>query len=223
LILNENFRKLIKEKYYTKTGIQKQAKAFKKNVLPLSKKTQINILPGKVALLVIDMQEFFLNNKSRAYIPSAEAILPPIKALQNYFFKNNWPVFHTMHFDTLQNSENMLRWWKGDLLEQNNPLFPIVQYLQDPRALVLKKSQYSAFFNTNLNEELRRRNISQIIITGVMTHLCCETTARSAFMHGYEVFFTIDCTATYNKTFHLATLMNLAHGFALPVLSEEIL
>ncbi len=56
-----------------------------------------------------------------------------------------------------------------------------------------------------------------------MTHLCCETTARSAFVRGFEVFFTIDGTATYNKEFHFATLHNLAHGFALPILVDEIL
>jgi len=215
---------LIKEKYYTETTIQKRAKSFKKSVFPASKKTQINILPGKVALLVIDMQGFFLNKDSRAYVPSGEAILPRIKALQDYFFKSKWPVFQTLYCESLRYSKNMLRWWGGrHLLETNDPLFPIDPSLQDRRAFCLQKSQYCAFFNTNLNEELRRRGITQIIITGVMTHLCCETTARSAFMNGYEVFFTIDCTATYNKTFHLATLMNLAHGFAIPTLSEEIL
>jgi bifunctional isochorismate lyase / aryl carrier protein len=56
-----------------------------------------------------------------------------------------------------------------------------------------------------------------------MTHLCCETTARSAFTHGFEVFFTIDGTATYNERFHIATLLNLSHGFALAVLVEEVI
>jgi len=48
-------------------------------------------------------------------------------------------------------------------------------------------------------------------------------TARSAFMRGFEVFFTIDGTATYNEGFHQATLLNLAHGFAKPVLVSELL
>jgi isochorismate hydrolase len=56
-----------------------------------------------------------------------------------------------------------------------------------------------------------------------MTHLCCETTARSAFVQGYNVFFPIDGTATYNEEFHFATLTNLAHGFANIVLIENLL
>lgn len=55
-----------------------------------------------------------------------------------------------------------------------------------------------------------------------MTHLCCETTARSAFIRGFDVFFTIDGTATYNEDFHFGTLYNLAHGFAVPLLIDEI-
>jgi bifunctional isochorismate lyase / aryl carrier protein len=56
-----------------------------------------------------------------------------------------------------------------------------------------------------------------------MTHLCCETTARSAFMRGFEVFFTMDGTATYNEQLHRASLLTLSHGFALPVLMDELL
>ncbi|HDD44696.1 MAG TPA: isochorismatase family protein, partial [Candidatus Desulfofervidus auxilii] len=48
-------------------------------------------------------------------------------------------------------------------------------------------------------------------------------TARSAFMRNFEVFFVVDGTATYNRNFHLATLLNLSHGFAIPVLTQEII
>ncbi|MCP4152595.1 MAG: isochorismatase family protein, partial [bacterium] len=65
--------------------------------------------------------------------------------------------------------------------------------------------------------------ITRVIITGVMTHLCCETTARSAFVRNFEVYFTIDATATYNREFHKSTLLNLSHGFASPVLTSDIL
>jgi len=59
-------------------------------------------------------------------------------------------------------------------------------------------------------------------VCGVMTHLCCETTARSAFIRGFKTYFTIDGTATYNEQFHMASLINLSHGFAIPVLIDDI-
>ena len=56
-----------------------------------------------------------------------------------------------------------------------------------------------------------------------MANLCCESTARAAFMRGFEVFFTIDGTAANNKDFHMASLLNLSYGFAIPILTKEIL
>lgn len=51
-------------------------------------------------------------------------------------------------------------------------------------------------------------------MTGVMTNLCCETTAREAFVKGFRVFFSTDATATLDLELHEATLKNLAYGFA---------
>ena len=89
--------------------------------------------------------------------------------------------------------------------------------------IYIEKKQYDAFLQTLLEETLRQRKIEQIVITGVMTHLCCETTARSAFMRGFEVFFTVDGTATYNEELHRASLLTLSHGFAVPVTVDELL
>jgi len=86
----------------------------------------------------------------------------------------------------------------------------------------IEKHQYDAFYDTNLEEILNKKNISQLVICGVMTNICCETTARSAFVRGFEVFFTIDGTATYSEEHHMATLTNLSYGFAIPVLLEEL-
>jgi len=74
-----------------------------------------------------------------------------------------------------------------------------------------------------LDKQLKNHGVNQIVIAGVMANLCCESTARSAFMRGFEVFFTIDGTAANNKNFHMASLLNLSYGFATPVLTTEIL
>jgi len=54
-----------------------------------------------------------------------------------------------------------------------------------------------------------------------MTNLCCETTARDAFMRDYRVFFLIDGTATGRSELHLATLKNLGFGFAYLLTCDE--
>lgn len=79
---------------------------------------------------------------------------------------------------------------------------------------VVEKSTYSAFENTGLQERLVEMGVEEVIVTGVMTNLCCETTAREAFVKGFRVFFSTDATATSDLELHEATLKNLAYGFA---------
>ena len=79
---------------------------------------------------------------------------------------------------------------------------------------MVEKNTYSAFNKTRLQENLEKIGVKEVIVIGVMTNLCCETTAREAFIKGFRVFFSTDATATFNEELHEATLMNLAFGFA---------
>ena len=107
----------------------------------------------------------------------------------------------------------MKGWWR-DLIRENTPQSEIEPTLESFKGTIIRKSQYDAFYQTRLEEMLHQRQVRQVVISGVMTHLCCETTARSAFMRGFEVFFLVDGTATYTTEYHRASLVNLAHGFA---------
>ncbi len=211
-----------KIKYFTKGIISKEAETIYQkldNQFDLHKdRLEIN----KSALLILDMQEFFLNNKSHAFIPSAQAIINPIKSLANLFINNNLPIIRTKHINTKANAKQMDFWWR-DILTEDSEFSQLVTEFDIPQAELILKSQYDAFYKTNLNELLQKSKIEQVIITGVMTHLCCETTARSAFVRGYNVFFPIDGTATYNEEFHFATLTNLAHGFANITLTKNLI
>lgn len=179
-------------------------------------------VPERSALLILDMQKYFLSASSHAFVPSAQAIIPLIVELTEAYAKKDLPVIFTRHLNSPQNAGLMAKWWQ-DLIREENPLSEIIDELALSSGMVLKKSQYDAFFETPLTDILRGKGVTQVVICGVMTHLCCETTARSAFVRGFEVFFTVDGTASYNERFHLATLLNLSHGFAVPVLVEEIL
>jgi len=116
----------------------------------------------------------------------------------------------------------MSSWW-SELIVETDPLSELSGQLKMTNASVIKKCQYDAFFNTDLEEMLVSKSVTHVVICGVMTHLCCETTARSAFMRGFDVWFAVDGTATYNKDFQRATLRNLSHGFATPVLVDDVL
>ncbi|HSQ86804.1 MAG TPA: isochorismatase family protein [Desulfobacterales bacterium] len=83
-------------------------------------------------------------------------------------------------------------------------------------------NRYSVFQGTDLEERLRSGEIEELIITGVMTNCCCETTARDAFVKDFRVFFVSDATATANDELHIASLKNLAYGFAHIISTEQL-
>ena len=211
-----------KLEYFTETTIGVNAKSMYQKLDGQFDLHKDRLIPHRAALLILDMQNFFHDSKSHAYIPSAKAIIKPIKALANLFIQNNLPVIITRHINTKENAKQMDSWWR-DILTEDSEFSPLITEFDIPQAELIIKSQYDAFDNTNLNELLQMNNIKQVIITGVMTHICCETTARSAFVQGYNVFFPIDGTATYNEDFHLASLTNLAHGFANITIIDNLL
>ncbi len=181
-----------------------------------------HFIPEHSALLIIDMQRYFLEKKSHAYIPAAKKIIPKIYQLANQYLMHRLPVIFTRHLNTKSNAKLMSSWWE-DLITDDDRMSEITPELKLHKITVIKKSQYDAFFKTKLEDILHKLKVKQIVITGVMTHLCCESTARSAFIRGFEVLFTIDGTASDHIMFHNASLLNLADGFALPVYIEEIL
>jgi len=213
----------MKKAYFTPATIGRVARAMLQDqeLEKLCERHPWKLRPERAGLLVLDMQRYFLEKDSHAYVPSAGAILPRVRELAKAFSSQGRPVVFTRHLNTEGDAGQMARWW-GELIKRENPLSELAPEL-NIGGIVIEKSQYDAFHGTELEGLLRERGVEQLVICGVMAHLCCETTARSAFVHGFEVFFVVDGTATYNERFHRATLLNLAHGFAHLVLAEEVL
>jgi isochorismate hydrolase len=212
----------MKELYFSRQSLEQQAFEIYQQVVKISQSRKIPYRFQNSALLVLDMQEYFMVPASHAHIPSAEAIVEGINRLIEAYFSRKRPVIFTQHLNTISNAGMMSTWWK-DMITAQSAFHRIIPEIDVTKGRVILKSQYDAFYQTELQEVLRKEEVEQLVICGVMTHLCCETTARSAFMRGYEVFFPVDGSATYNRDFHLASLINLAHGFAEVLLIKDIL
>jgi isochorismate hydrolase len=181
-------------------------------------------IPSSSALLVIDMQDFFLSDDSHAFIPASKAIIPNVRKLITAFREHDLPIIFTRH-SLLENEEPgvMGRWW-SDVIREESELSVISPSLAPLSSeVVIRKTKYNAFYKTELEDVLKKEKVKSVVITGVMTHLCCETTAREAFTRDYEVFFVVNGTATQNEELHISTLRTLSHGFAVPVTTEQIL
>jgi len=172
--------------------------------------------PGKCALLVIDMQQYFL--------PIASPIIGNVLSIIEACRAKGIRVIFTRHgHKDVKKDGGMLGKWWGDLIVYESKDWELIKGLsRQDTDVVLDKNRYSAFFGTALDESLRSRNIQEIIIIGVMTNCCCETTARDAFVHDYRVFFVSDASATVNEDLHVGSLKNLAYAFAHVVSTEDL-
>jgi len=212
----------MKTRYFTVKTIEAKSREFMERIERFKKKTRVEFNPEASALLILDMQRFFLDEASHAHVPSAPAVVPNIARLAALFNDRGLAVISTRHVNSDDNANMMAVWWR-DVIRRENELSEIVADLALPYAEVIEKPQYDAFYRTKLEDILKGRGISQVVVTGVMTHLCVETTARTAFVRGFEVIIPVDATATYNEVFHLSTLTNLSHGFAVPVFMDDLI
>ena len=88
--------------------------------------------------------------------------------------------------------------------------------------VIVTKHRYGAFEGGDLDLVLRSQNIRTVVMTGVATNVCVETTARQAFLRDYYVVFASDCTATYSQIDHDATLRNIDAFFGQVASAAEI-
>lgn len=135
------------------------------------------------------------------------------------------PIILTRHRHKRGDNGGVLgEWWDGELIVDGTPESELITEVsmaaeattetEIMKVVVVEKETYSAFRKTGLEELLREMGVEEVIVSGVMTNLCCETTAREAFVRGFRVFFSTDATATTSADLHEATLKNLAYGFA---------
>ena len=173
--------------------------------------------PTHAALLVIDMQSYF----RRIVRPILKNLLRVIETCR----QKDVPVVFTQHGHTDPGSDGgvLAQWWGQVILHGTTDWKFLPEIKIESKDKILPKKRYSAFYETDLESFLQSKRIRDLIISGVMTNLCCETTARDAFMRDYRVFFLIDGTATGKDEHHLATLKNLGFGFAYLMTCDELI
>jgi len=214
-----------KDSYLTEENIDEKCREWLDLIgMYALNRQRFRFVPEESALIIIDMQNFFVSEGGHAGLPAASAIVPGINRMADGFRKLGQPVIFTRHGYKQSDDPGIMDKWWGDNISDDDEVSELSPLLNNmPSESVLRKVRYSAFHGTNLEQILIQNNIKSVVITGVMTHLCCETTAREAFMKNYEVYFVIDGTATANEDLHISSLKTLSHGFAVPVTTAEIL
>lgn len=174
-------------------------------------------LPGQAALIVVDMQRFFLDPGFPLYTPNGAVILPRVKALAGAFRAAGRPVIFAAQQNKgqfIDRGEALRAWWPVTPIEGSPEvqITPELEVRNDEK--VIQKRRYSSFHATDLELTLRSMKVSQVVVCGLFTNVCVEATVRDAFMLDFLVFLPADCTASLNEELHLGSLRTQAHWFA---------
>ncbi|MEU4603570.1 isochorismatase family cysteine hydrolase [Kribbella sp. NPDC023972] len=163
--------------------------------------TDFTFTPARAALINVDLQNCFVEGSPLAS-PEGPALVARINELAAACRDAGMLVVHTRG------------WMRPDgsnlgVMAEIVPPFMIELYTEgfeaaelhsslevDDRDVILSKPRYGAFHGTDLDLVLRSRGVDTVIISGIATNICCDTTAREAAQRDFRVFFLSDGTAT---------------------------
>ena len=193
--------------------------------------------PARTALVVIDMQIAFLKPGLPSEVPVAREIVPNINRLAQAFRAGGgavvW-VYNTFTESIFDDWSSFLggtyapetaRAVAEQLMEgaEGHPLWPELDVNDDD--LQVAKNRFSAFLpgSSDIEAQLRRRGIDTVAITGTLTNVCCESSARDAMMRNFHVIMLSDGNATYTDAIHNASLTSMSVTFADIMTTDEVI
>jgi ureidoacrylate peracid hydrolase len=177
------------------------------------------LIPEKTAMIVVDMQNDFVQEGAPIEVPHARAMVPRLNRLLDVCRTQKIPVIYIHHVirggdidaGRLADHHAVIR--NNKAIVAGTPNVEIYEGLKPhPGDLVVAKPRYSAFYGTDLEAILRSQGIDTLIISGTVTNVCCESTARDAFSRDYKVIFLSDGNAARD-------LPDVGFG---PVSAEEV-
>jgi ureidoacrylate peracid hydrolase len=189
---------------------------------------------GRAALVVVDMQNYFVAEGFPLEVPLARAIVPNINRMAKAMRAaggtvvwiqttsagalESWGNLHK-HMLTPERSQKRLAGL--DEASEGFKLYPPLE--PAPTDLRVKKLKYSAFIagSSDLDAQLKSRGIDTLLITGTVTNVCCESTARDAMMLDYRVIMLSDGNASLTDEEHAASLNNFLIFFGDVMSTDE--
>ena len=190
--------------------------------------------PANAAVLVVDMQNDFChpngasarNGRSTAM---AEAMTPNLQRLLVEARRAGVPVVFVRNVQTehtkseVQREHRQRRGTEAPVCDEGTWGVEFYGVAPEPGEAVVTKHRYSAFIGTDLDLVLRSKGVKSLVITGVATNVCVESTARDAFMMDYYVVFMGDCSAcSAGLDAHATTLANIERTFGVVASVDEL-
>ena len=153
---------------------------------------------SNTALLVIDVQNGMFLEEYPVY--NSEKLVQTIKSLIEKARLSLTPVIYVQHNEG-----------EGAPLATGTTGWEIIpEIAPEEHDLIIQKKTPDSFYQTPLDQELKKRSITHLVIVGIQTEICVDTTTRSAFGHNYKVTLVTDAHGTFNSE-HLTAEQIIHH------------
>ena len=150
-------------------------------------------MKGDTALLIIDIQNDYFDGGAHTLHGSAEAC-SKAKQVLDYFRNNKLPVVHVQHISTREGATFFIPSTQGaEIHEKVKPL---------PEEKLIVKHFPNSFRETDLLEYLKKKEITHLVVCGMMTQMCVDATVRAAKDHGFTCTLLSDACATRDVEIH---------------------
>ena len=186
----------------------------------------LKLEPGKTALLVVDMQRAFLDPGEAMEVPPARDIVPQIQSLLALFRQSTLPVAYSedvpllvglLHPEHRRAAPGAPRGFgrpsSSCLLGEAN-VHVVPELAPQPGELVVRKRYYDGFNGTALDQALRARGVTHLVLTGTMTDICVLATVIGGMNREYRMTVVEDGTATLWPEIQRATLDVIGRAYA---------
>jgi len=163
------------------------------------------MMHGKLAVLVIDMLNEYLDPKGKVYCENCREIVPNIKRLLEFGREKRFPIVY-VNTSLICETEPIAKKW-GLHAERGSWGAEVIPELKPQNNdIVILKRTYDGFYNSELELTLRSLDVQTVIVTGIHTHVCVLLTAVAAFNRGFNVIALEDCMTTGYKPNHESRL-----------------
>lgn len=163
---------------------------------------------SRQALIIIDMLEDFVREGGALEVPAARGIIPAVKKARDEARGAESPVIYVC--DAHDPDDREFAIWPRHCVD-NTPGAAVIEELAPrPDDIIIKKKTYSGFYETALDETLKRLGIDEIVLTGVCTNICVLYTASEATLRGYSVTVLKDAVAGLTEDDHNFALRQMS-------------
>lgn len=185
----------------------------------------------KCAVIIVDVQNDFCDpNGSCAKkgndVSGVPAIIPNIQNLIDVSHKNEMPV---IFIQTIHTPETDCDSWisrsGGKSVTTCRPNSWGIEFFSlkpEDKDIIVNKHRYSSFIHTRLETVLHTYKVETIIVCGVSSNVCVESTMRDGYMLDFNVIFAEDCSAAFSEAEHKTTITNISKYFGKVATSKEI-